>query len=104
MTPPPDEVDLAEIDPLSQAARRVSKCGWCSDDVRVVWCVTKNARSIPIEYGPNPSGNVEISINGDGPPFATVHASPPGMVDPGWVAYMPHHATCRRDRKNGASR
>lgn len=75
-------------------------CRWCSDAVPFVWCLTKGAKRIPIEPTPNPAGNVEVTP-ADHPgaaPFAIVHKGPPGMLDT-WVAYMPHHATCARDKE-----
>lgn len=64
-------------------------CRWCPSPI--VWAVTRNRKRIPLDPEPNPSGNVEVTLGR--PPFANVHAGPPGMFDK-WVAYMPHHATC----------
>lgn len=76
-----------------------SRCRWCRAETAIVWCVTANAKQIPIELAPNPAGNVEIEWVGTAnPPLAVVHAGPPGMFDD-WTAYMPHHATCARDKE-----
>ena len=88
---------MTELDhPL--AGRPTVTCGWCSDAVPFVWCITAAGKRIPIEPTPNPAGNVEIrtTTNPAVAPFAIVHAGPPGMLDD-WLAYMPHHATCARD-------
>jgi len=83
------------------AGRPTTACRWCTDATLFVWCVTAAGKRIPIEAEPNPAGNVEVqhakSANPLAPPFAIIHAGPPGMFDD-WVAYMPHHATCTRDR------
>lgn len=79
------------------AGQPTTRCRWCSHHTEMVWCRTSNDKQIPIEATPDPAGNVEIVPNRNGgPPFAIVHAGPPGMFDE-WVAHMPHHATCPRD-------
>lgn len=82
--------------PLYRA--ETAACRWCTDATLIVWCVTAAGKRIPIEADPNPAGNVEVVIaTSVAPPLAVVHPGPPGMLDD-WTAYMPHHATCARDR------
>lgn len=74
-------------------------CRWCTAQTPFVWCVTSSGKRIPIEPEPNSAGNVEIiATNPHAAPFAIVHAGAPGMLDD-WTPYMPHHATCTRDKE-----
>lgn len=93
-------IDPRAADPLHHAGP-VTECDWCSAATSIVWCITKNNQRMPIEAGINEAGNVEIVLPAPGSPakaLALVHAGPPGMVDD-WVPYMPHHATCTRNRR-----
>lgn len=78
----------------------VSHCKRCR--AKIVWCQTKNGRTMPVDAEPHPDGNVVIRADLSGPPFAEVHTEPGG---PDEQRHLTHFATCARPKgKMGRSR
>lgn len=71
----------------------MSVCRSCG--ARVRWVRTYRGRRIPLDFEPNPRGNVVLVGGGDTPPIATVFRECQRENVPDDVpVFMPHHATC----------
>lgn len=87
----------------------MSEDGTCSKcDAPILWCATVNGKMQPIDFEPNPAGNMRLSGNyrqtdrGTLPEVVVIRKAeleaeklqlletPPDRSD----RYMPHHATC----------
>lgn len=58
---------------------------------RLRWAKTIIGKPIPLDYAPNPAGNVTLDADGR----AHVHGSK-SLPPPGATMYMPHHASCTK--------
>lgn len=71
-----------------------ARCRVCPAPIR--WARTTNGRPIPLDYDPDPAGNVKLTV--DDPPDPTAHVLNAGQAararEDGEELFMPHHATC----------
>ena len=67
---------------------RTSRCKACGAEI--IWSRTVNDKAIPLDYPPNPDGNVRI-VNGIAHVYGPLDLL---LTDDADELFMPHHATC----------
>lgn len=68
---------------------------YCKCGAQLRWAVTASGKRMPLDFEPDPAGNVHLTDAGQGRKIAVVL----GPLDRELFAedaplYMPHHATC----------
>lgn len=82
---------------MSDTPRRRATCRSC--DAPILWALTAAGNRIPIDYHPNPAGNVRLELVRSAHTSHT-EATVLGPLEQaiatndGTELYMPHHATC----------
>lgn len=67
----------------------MATCRSCSAEI--IWCETSNGKAMPVDFEPDPNGNVELVQRTAHWPLAIVHPQPPMVAAD---LHQSHFATC----------